>query len=148
VNYFQATFFKVHGIKFSRGVKKRDATASALLALFLRMGWSLQFANLSIPFQKTTWNTRVQQRTALLKVLNMSCRISSQPAVFPVFSAFIHMKTVAAVTAFSSPKFTSCISNGMRVTDVKRCFKRFYSLHQARRYLHCWAKHHFGSWWI
>ena len=48
--------------------------------------------------------------------LNISCRISLQPAVFPDFTVFKGRTTSATVVVFSSPKCTSCASDDVIVT--------------------------------
>jgi len=73
-----------------------------LLSPFLCMGWSPQFANLSVPF-----------RNAVPGISGILGWIWSQPAAFPAFSVLTAGKISVAVMVFSSPDCTSCLSDGM-----------------------------------
>jgi len=58
--------------------------------------------------------------TPMFKALCISCRYSSLSAVFPALTR------LASVMVFSSPKCTSCVSNGVEVTRFKRPLKYFF----------------------
>jgi len=56
----------------------------------------------------------------MFKALCISCRYSSLSAAFPALTR------LASVMVFSSPKCTSCVSNGVEVTRFKRPLKYFF----------------------
>jgi len=63
-NYFAASFFKAHGIHFSRETKERDAPVVSAFSLSpllcMRMISPVcQFFDDSPEHQKATWHTRV-----------------------------------------------------------------------------------------
>jgi len=70
---------KAFGTHVSREAKERDSPVVDALWV-----WSPHFSNLSflLPERHATWHTRGSQRTRF-KALNISGRISSQPAAFP-----------------------------------------------------------------
>jgi len=85
----------------------------------------------ALPQHQATWHTQVSQTSPFLfKALSISGRISSQPASFPVFSVLTAKKASAAVMAFYSPKWTSCASNGAKMSGFKSSL--IYLLHLPR----------------
>jgi len=133
-NYFLTSFFKARSIHISRETKDRNAPVVTAFTPVSLLVYGVDHPSLKIfsypsgtPGHVTH---RRQPKNFFLQYLDISGRISSQAAAFPVFTAWASMINVTAVTAFSFPKCNSFMSGVVIVTEFSRYLK--YSLHLSR----------------
>ena len=128
--YFVASFLK----HFSRGLRKEMPwqILHSFLFPFLCMRMITPVYQFPVPSQNTR-PLNIHEEAPMnpnYKVLNISSRTSSQPAASPALSVLTARKTSTAVISFSSPKRTSCLSDGVIVSRFKISLE--YSLQQPR----------------
>ena len=143
--HLAALILKALGMHISSKAKQRDIPVVNAFPLVSLLFYGVDHFSLPIfwclPKRPVNWHIRVSQWTPLLRPSKISCQITWQSAVFPVFSVFDQCEDfIRSVYNF----LILCAwwyENGWFKGSLK------YYLHQSTLTPHCWQRHA-SFWWI